>query len=69
MRYDKRALRRIMVARGLDERTLCRKAKLASRTIYYLVRGMTAPRADTLAKLAGALDVDANAFFVRRDAA
>ena len=69
LKYDKRALKRLMVAAGLDNDALARKARLASRTVWYLVRGMTEPRASTLAKLAMALDVSVEAFFVRRDQA
>lgn len=64
MKYDKRALRRLRTEKGLTRDEVARLAKLGSRTIYYLDKGMTSPRADTLARLATGLGVSVTAFFV-----
>jgi transcriptional regulator with XRE-family HTH domain len=63
MIYDKDALRRLMVARGFDIPALARAAGVMPRTVNYIVRGMTMPRADTLGKLAHALHVSVARFY------
>jgi transcriptional regulator with XRE-family HTH domain len=64
MKYDKRSVRRLRRERGLEIAELAKKAKLAQRTVYYLDRGLTVPRADTLAALAGVFGVGVEAFYV-----
>lgn len=68
-RYDRRALKRIIAARALDEVELARAAGLSDRTVYYIARGVTDPKASTLAKLASVLGVSVEDFFVRKDKA
>ena len=63
--YDKDALRRLREKRGLLLPELASLAGLAPNTVNYIERGVTAPRADTLAKLATALNVDVSKFFIR----
>lgn len=62
-RYDKRAPRRLREATGLALEAAAAKAGLARQTLMYLERGMTVPRADTMAKLARVYGVDINAFY------
>ena len=65
LHYDKRALRRLMVARGLDDARLSKQAGLTRQTISYLARGVTEPKASTLAKIANVLEVEVGVFFRR----
>lgn len=65
MDYDPTALRRMMKAQHLTEQQLADAAGLGPRTINYIVRGVTEPRAGTLGKLARALKVSPQAFYRR----
>lgn len=57
-----------MAKRGWDRNELARRAKLANTVnLRFIERGMTTPRVDTLAKLASALEVSIEAFFVIKD--
>lgn len=66
--YDKRALRRLLVAAGIDEMEIAERSGLKRQTVNYIARGMTVPRATTLAKIASALGVSVEAFFARKAA-
>ena len=63
MKYDKRALRRIRTAKGLSRDQVAEVTGLALTTVMYIDRGITAPKAETLAALATALEVPVAAFF------
>lgn len=63
MKYDKRALKRLMRERGWDQMETAQRANLARTTILHLAHGHTVPRADTLAQLAKAFDVPLSAFY------
>lgn len=69
MKYDRRALRALRSKSGLTRDELANRARLSERTLYFLERGVTEPKASTLAKLAQALGVSVEAFFERKDAA
>ena len=64
--YDRRALKRLMAERGLDPEQVSRLAGIARPTVSYLSRGVTVPKASTMAKLATALQVEVGVFFQRR---
>jgi transcriptional regulator with XRE-family HTH domain len=66
--YDRYALKRLMTEHGFDPTTLSAQAGVARPTVIYLARGMTEPKATTLAKLANALHVEVGVFFKRRAA-
>lgn len=61
--YDPTALRRVRRARGIEVGELALTAGLSRQAISYLERGMTEPKARTLALLARALGVEIGAFF------
>lgn len=63
--YDRRALRRLLKDQDLD--ALAAETRLNRRTLWYLQRGVTEPKASTLARLATALGVEPNAFYFRKD--
>lgn len=62
-RYDKRSIQRLREERGLTREQVAKVAKINARTLSYLERGMTEPRAATLARLAHALSVTPTEFF------
>lgn len=62
--YDRRAVKRIRTARGLDVATLAKRTRVSSNTIYLYERGGAEPKAGILAKLAVALEQPVTAFFV-----
>ena len=66
MRYNRRALKRLMVERGIDARVLATRTGLTHQGIYTLARGMAEPKASTLGRLASALEVPVEAFFTRK---
>jgi transcriptional regulator with XRE-family HTH domain len=68
-RYDPKAPRRHREAAGLDMKVAALKAGIALQTLRYLERGMSVPRANTLARLASAYGVDVGTFFSRKDTA
>lgn len=63
MRYDKFALRRLRKSKGIEVDELAHRAKVARGTVHYADRGVTIPRADTLAKFATALGVEIQDFY------
>lgn len=63
--YDTRALQRLMDQRGLEDADLAQKAQLAAGTVRYVRRGVSDPRAKTLAKLCNALGVPPTKFFLK----
>lgn len=65
MRYNKRFLRRVMTERDLTGDALARKSGITRQTIHAIARGAE-PKASTLGKLAAALSVDVDDFFIRR---
>lgn len=67
--YDRRAIKRFMVARDLDRKELAQRARLAVNTIHYLCLGVTEPKASTLARIATVLEMPIEAFFVAKDKA
>lgn len=70
VRYNRRALKRLLGERGLRPDAVARQARLSRQTVYYIVLGATVPKADTLAKIATALGVGVDSFFqTTRDAA
>lgn len=62
-RYDKRALQRMREERGLTRGQIAKLARLTERTLSFLERGVTEPRASTIAKLSGALGTTPADFF------
>lgn len=69
LRYDRHAIRRLREARGIAILTLARAAGITDRTLAYIEKGYSDPKATTLAKIAGALDVTVDALFIRKDVA
>lgn len=67
--YDRRAPKRLREERGLSVGQLAKSSRLTERTIHYIEKGFSDPKATTLAKLARALGVSVEAFFVRKDTA
>lgn len=65
--YDRGAIRRLRTARGLSIDELSSAARITDRTLSYIEKGYSDPRASTLAKLARALGVSTEEFFVRKD--
>jgi transcriptional regulator with XRE-family HTH domain len=65
--YDPKAIRRVRVERGLAQEEIARLARVSRQALGYLERGMTEPRARTLARLATALQVEVGAFFRTRN--
>lgn len=57
-------VRRVMAARGISARRLAARSGLDVRTIRGVLRGGRRPRADTLHRLAEALDVPVDELFV-----
>lgn len=68
LRYDPRALRRLRLARGLDMVTVAKRARMTRSNVSMLDRGVTDPRAKTLAKLANVLGVSVQEFYRDLDA-
>lgn len=62
-RYDRRALRRLRVARGLGLSDLATRAKTSKANLSMIDRGYQEPKASTLARLASALDAPVQEFF------
>lgn len=63
MKYDRRAAKRLRLRRGVKVDALARRARVTPNALRLIERGVSQPRADTLAKLAGALEVGVEAFF------
>jgi transcriptional regulator with XRE-family HTH domain len=61
--YDRHALRRLRTARGLDITTLASLGRFSKQGISLLDRGLTEPRASTLARLANVLGAVPADFF------
>lgn len=61
--FDPSAVKRIREKRGLDQSELSQLARIARTNIGYLERGVTDPRASTLARLASVLGCSPAAFF------
>lgn len=57
-------VRRVMAARGVSARRLAARSGLDARTIRAVLRGRHRPRADTLHRLADALEVSIDELFV-----
>lgn len=66
-RYDRRAFKRLRAERGLTLGEIARVSRLTERTVAYIEKGYSDPRASTLAKLAHALGVSIEAFFSRKE--
>lgn len=64
--YNRKALRRLRETAGVGIEALAQQARLSRQAIMYIERGMTEPKASTLAKLAAALDVSIAEFFTAR---
>ena len=64
MRYNKRFLRQVMLERTLTVDDLARESGMTRQAIYSIAKGAAEPKASTIGKLARALGLDANAFFV-----
>jgi transcriptional regulator with XRE-family HTH domain len=62
-RFEPRSIKRHRVARGLSLGECARRADIADQTLRYLERGVTHPRADTIARLASVLGVTPNDFY------
>lgn len=69
IRYDKRALQRMRAERGWTLDELARASRLTDRALLNIERGYADPKATTLAKLAHALGVSVEAFYIRKDTA
>lgn len=67
IKYDRRAPKRLREERGVSIGDLARASRLTERTIAYIEKGYSDPKATTLAKLAHALGVSVEAFFLRKD--
>jgi len=63
VKYDKRALGRLMVARGWGDADVARRARTTRQNVNHLRRGLTEPRASTIARLANAFGVRVDAFY------
>lgn len=68
IQYDRKAMKRLMVARGLDYKEVANRARLAFGTVRYMELGVTEPKASTLAKIANVLGAEVQDFFVRKAA-
>lgn len=68
MRYDSRALRRLLAERGLSASDLAARVRITRQAVSAIARGSVTPNARTLAKLAHALGVPVGAFFAERPA-
>ena len=64
MTYDPRALKRLMKKYDVKPQALADLTGLTTQGIYTLARGAGEPRASTLGRLASALDVKLEAFFI-----
>jgi transcriptional regulator with XRE-family HTH domain len=69
LRYDKKAIKRIRLERGLSVVELAKAARITSRTLNYIEHGYSDPRATTMAKIATVLGVTVDAFYLRKDEA
>jgi transcriptional regulator with XRE-family HTH domain len=67
LRYDRDAIRRLREKRKLTMQQLADKAGITGRTLSYIEKAYSDPRASTLAKLATALGVSVGALFIRKD--
>lgn len=65
MDYDKGALRRLMRERDWNDQKVADAAGVRVRTVNYIARGISVPKADTLGKLARALKVNVARFYQR----
>jgi len=63
IRYDKRAIRRLRMERGLAITELARRTRISKQALSLIDRGYGEPKVATLARVASALDVDIKAFF------
>jgi transcriptional regulator with XRE-family HTH domain len=63
MKYNRRALRRVLREQGRDIVEVARQAGLARQTVHFLARGMTVPNVTTIAALATVLNVPITVFF------
>lgn len=63
MKYDRRALRRLMTRRGVDLGTLAQQTRLSRVGLRMIEKGVAIPNAGTLARVATALRVPVGAFF------
>jgi transcriptional regulator with XRE-family HTH domain len=62
--YEGQNLRRLLAQRGLSLSGLARRARVDRRTIRAVLAGKARPRADTLKRLAEALNAPVDEFFV-----
>jgi len=67
LRFDRSATKRLRRERGLTVKELARAARLSDVGVGLIERGAVDPKASTLAKLAMALGVTVDAFFIRKD--
>jgi transcriptional regulator with XRE-family HTH domain len=67
LRYDRYAVGREMRRQGLRAQDLARRARASRQHVSFIVRGMVDPRASSLARLASALGVGIESFFITRE--
>lgn len=63
IKYDRRAPRRLRLKLGLSMGEVAKATRLTERTIAYIEKGYSDPKASTLAKLAQAYGVSVEAFY------
>ena len=64
MKYDAQALKRLRARAGLRIDAFAMAAGMSENAVRLIERGVSIPRADSLASLAGALGVAVEEFFV-----
>lgn len=64
IKFDKRALRRLRTAKGLDVTTLAARAGCTKQNVSLIDRGLVEPKVSTLAKLAQSLEAVPEQFFL-----
>lgn len=67
LKFNHRTVRKIRKARGLSAAELAKAAKLTERTVNYIEKGYSDPRASSLARIASVLDVPIGTFFVQKE--
>jgi len=65
MKYDKRAIKRVLTEKGMTVIALSEQTGLTRAALYMIARGAVTPKATTLARIASALEVPIERFFKR----
>lgn len=69
MKYNRRSIRKLRLERGLGLGETAKAARITERTLIYIEKGFSDPRASTLGKLATVFGVTVDAFYVKKDVA